>query len=185
MQRIGLKSLTLLLAAGLLLVAVALPSAAAQGQSFNIYGHAQLFLHDGRIAKITTPFIGTMHIDPNYVDPSLGIVGRVLAVSIRFPLVPEAAAFDVILTQGPEISGVTPLKYDVTLVNADGQQAQLQFTTPDSPATFPGFGTPMGSLVNFRRGRFLQGRTGPLDIDDESTPVFLQNFRGQIGPERR
>src|SRR3546814_4409694 len=89
-------------------------------------------------------------------------------------------ACNTIVTHGPEISGITPLKYDVTLLNMDGQQVQVQFTTLQSSATYPGFGTPVGSLVDFSGGSFMQGsNSGPLDIGYGRRAVYLQNFRGR------
>src|SRR3546814_5772245 len=75
---------------------------------------------------------------------------RVTSITLSFPFLWRVPAFNTIVTQGPEISGITPLKYDVTLLNRDGQQVQVQFTTLQSSATYPGFGTPVGSLVDFR-----------------------------------
>ncbi len=160
----------------------ALAVAAAPTQSFYIYGQAQLL--EGRI-RLTTPFIGKMSVNPDFKDPSFGQVGRVTSIAVSFPLLWRVPTFNAILTQGPEISGITPLKYDVTLLNAKGQQVQIQFTTLQSPAAHPRFGTPVGSLVDFSGGSFMQGsNSGPLDIGYGHRPIFLQNFRGQIRARR-
>lgn len=152
--------------------------AAPPTQSFYIYGQAQVL--EGRL-RLATPFVGEMRVDPGFTDPSFGQVGRVSSIAISFPLLWRVPAFDTILTQGPEISGITPLKYDVTLVNRKGQQVQLQFTTLQSSATYPGFGTPMGSLVDFGGGALMQGsNSGPLDVGFGRRAVYLQNFRGRI-----
>lgn len=152
----------------------------SSNQSFNVYGRAELF-RDGR--RIATPFFGAMQVDSSFVDPKLGIVGRITSMTVHFPVLPEVPAFNEILTQGPEISGITPLKYDVNLVNAKGEALQFQFTTVQSPTVFPGFGTPMGSLVNFQGGTFMQGsNTGALSIGAGGSPIFLQNFSGRIFP---
>ncbi len=180
MKSITLKSLKRSLLWGLMIggLAPALAVAAAPTQSFYIYGQAQLFNGSLRFA---TPFIGTMSVDPNFADPSFGHVGRVISIAVRFPLLWRVPAFNKILTQGPEISGITALKYDVTLLNAKGQQVQFQFTTVQSPVTYPGLGTPVGSLVDFSGGSFMQGsNSGPLDIGYGYEPIFLQNFRGNI-----
>lgn len=164
-------------------LAPALAAAATPTQSFYVHGQAQLFKGPMRF---TTPFIGTMSVDPNFVDPSFGNVGRVISIAVRFPLLWGVPTFNKILTQGPEISGITPLKYDVTLLNAKGEQVQFQFTTRQSPATYPGLGTPVGSLVDFRGGSFMQGsNSGPLDIGYGYGPAFLQNFRGNITSRRQ
>ena len=161
----------------------ALAIAAAPTQSFTMYGQAQIL--DGS-ARITTPFIGKMSVDTGFTDPSFGHVGRVTSIAINFPLLRKIPTFNAILTQGPEISGITPLKYDVTLLNAKGQQVQIQFTTLQSPAIYPGFGTPVGSLVDFNGGSFMQGsNSGPLDIGLRNRPIFLQKFSGQIMAQRR
>ncbi|MDN5782782.1 MAG: hypothetical protein L0H23_12330, partial [Luteimonas sp.] len=110
--------------------------AATPAQTFYIHGHAQVL--EGR-TPLTTPFTGKMRVDPGFTDPSFGPVGRVTSIAVSFPLLSGVPAFNTILTQGPEISGITPLKYDVTLLNAKGQQVQIQFTTLRSPATYPGF----------------------------------------------
>ncbi len=160
----------------------ALAVAATPTQSFYIYGHAQLL--EGRM-RFTTPFIGRMSIDPGFTDPSFGQVGRVTSIAISFPFLWKVPAFNSILTQGPEISGITPLKYDVTVLNAKGQQVQVQFTTVQSPATWPGFGTPVGSLVDFSGGTFMQGsNSGPVDIGFGHQRIFLQNFSGHITARR-
>ena len=156
------------------------PARSSSNQSFYVYGRANLFQR-GR--RITTPFLGAMQINPGFADPHFGIVGRITSMLVYFPVLPEVPAFNKILTQGPEISGITPLKYDVNLVNARGEQIQFQFTTVQSPGVFPGFGTPMGSLVNFQGGAFMQGsNTGALTIGDGYSPVYLQNFSGRIFP---
>lgn len=144
-------------------------------QTFNVYGRAQLF--EGA-RRITTPFMGTLTVDPNYVDPTFGIVGRLQSVSLRFLVLSDVGTFDRIVAQGPEISGLTALKYDVTAANAAGEQVQFQFSTLQSPARFPGMGTPMGSLVNFSRGVILEGATGPIAM--KGGAVYLQGFHGQV-----
>ena len=144
-------------------------------QTFNVYGRAQLF--EGA-RRITTPFLGTLTVDPHYVDPTFGIVGRVQSINLRFLVLSDVGAFDRIVAQGPEISGLTALKYDVTAVNAAGEQVQFQFSTVQSPARFPGMGTPMGSLVNFSRGVILEGATGPVALNGDV--VYLQGFHGQV-----
>jgi hypothetical protein len=147
-------------------------------QWFYASGWAQFFQH-GR--KMTTPFVGIMKVDPDFVDRSFGSVGRIVDMAIRFPAFPEVPTFDRILTQGPEISGLTPLKYDVTLLNARGERAGFQFTTVQSSETFPGFGTPMGSLTDFQGGSFMQGsNTSALAIENSPHRIFMQNFDGQI-----
>lgn len=152
-------------------------------QSFYLHGQAQLL--EGSV-RLTTPFVGTMRVDPGFTDPSFGKVGRVTSIAIGFPLLWKVPTFDAILTQGPEVSGITPRKYDVTLRNAKGERMQIPFTTVRSPATYPGMGTPMGSLVDFSGGSFMQGsNTGPLDIGFGHRPVFLQNFRGYIRAPRQ
>jgi hypothetical protein len=169
-------------------LAPGLAVAATPAQTFYIHGQVQVLEGQAPFAtppggrlRLTTPVIGTMSVDPGFTDPSFGPVGRVTSITVGFPLLSGVPAFNTILTQGPEISGITPLKYDVTLLNAKGQQVQIQFTTLRSPATYPGFGTPMGSLVDFSGGSFMQGsNSGPLDIGYGGQPVFLQNFRGRI-----
>ena len=147
-------------------------------QTFYVHGQAQLF--QGHL-RATTPFIGTMSVDPNFTDPSFGTVGRVISVAVSFPFLWGVPTFNKVLTQGPEISGLTPLKYDVILLNAKGQQMQLQFTTKQSPVTYPDIGTPVGSLVNFSGGSFMQGsNSGPIHIGYGYGPIYLQNFRGNI-----
>lgn len=180
MRPISVKSLKRFLLWGLIAggLAPVLAVDAAPTQTFSIYGQAQLFQGSRRF---TTPFIGTMGVDPNFVDQPFGIVGHVTSLSVRFIALPEVPAFNTILTQGPEISGITPLKYDVTLLNAKGEEIQFQFTTVQSPARFPGLGTPMGSLVDFTGGSFMQGsNTGPLAVGYGYGPIFLQNFHGRI-----
>ncbi len=180
MKSISMKSWKLFLPWVLMLggLVPALAVAAAPAQTFYLYGQAQVL--EGRM-RLATPFIGKMSIDPGFTDPAFGRVGRVASITISFPLLFGVPAFNAILTQGPEISGITPLKYDVTVLNARGQQVQIQFTTLRSPATYPGFGTPVGSLVDFKGGSFMQGsNSGPLDVGYGTQPVFLQNFRGQI-----
>ena len=163
-------------------LAPVLAVAATPTQTFYVYGQAQLFRGP---LRFTTPFIGTMSVDPNFADPSFGHVGRVTSIAVRFPLLWGVPSFTKILTQGPEISGITPLKYDVTLLNAKGQQVQFQFTTRHSPATYPGLGTPVGSLVDFSGGSFMQGgNSGPVDIGYGYGPIYLQNFRGHIASRR-
>ena len=184
MKSISLKSLKRSLLWGLLMgaLAPALAAAATPTQTFYVYGQAQLFNGPVRFA---TPFIGTMSVDPNFADVSFGHVGRVISIAVRFPFLWGVPAFNRILTQGPEISGITPLKYDVTLLNAKGQQVQFQFTTRQSPATYPGLGTPVGSLVGFSGGTFMQGsNSGPIDIGYGYGPIYLQNFRGKITSRR-
>jgi hypothetical protein len=184
MKSNSLKSLKRSVLWGLMIgaLAPALAAAAAPTQSFYIQGQAQLFNGATRFA---TPFTGTMNVDPNFADPPFGHVGRVISMAVRFPFLWGVPAFDRIITQGPEISGITPLKYDVTLLNAKGQQVQFQFTTRQSPLTYPGLGTPVGSLVDFRGGSFMQGsNSGPLDTGYGYAPVFLQNFRGSITSRR-
>lgn len=162
--------------------------AATPAQTFYIYGQAQVLeghasstTFPGSRLQLATPFIGQMRVDPGFTDPSFGPVGRVASITVSFPLLSGVPPFSAILTQGPEISGITPLKYDVTLRNAKGEQVQIQFTTLRSPATYPGFGTPVGSLVNFGGGSFMQGsNSGPLDVGYGDQPVFLQDFRGRI-----
>lgn len=184
MKSISLKCLKRSLLWGLALgaLAPALAAAATPTQSFFIHGHAQLLVGHARFA---TPFVGTMTVDPNFADASFGQVGRVTSIAVRFPLLWGVPAFNRIVTQGPEISGITPLKYDVTLLNAKGQQVQFQFTTRQSPVTYPGLGTPAGSLVDFRGGSFMQGsNSGPIDLGYGYRPIFLQNFRGNITSRR-
>ena len=185
MKSIRTKTLKQLLLWGLMIGGSipALAIAATPTQSFSIYGQAQIL--EGPI-RLSTPFIGKMKVDPNYKDPSFGQVGRVTSISISFPLLWTVPAFNAILTQGPEISGITPLKYDVTVLNAKGQQVQIQFTTLESPATYPGFGTPVGSLVDFRGGSFMQGsNSGPLEIGyGLRQTFFLQRFHGFITASR-
>jgi hypothetical protein len=184
MQTIELKSLPRRLALGLAVGGLAPALAmAAPAQSFQVHGQARVFQ---ATRSFVMPFIGTMTVDPNFADSTFGIVGRVVSMTVRFPTLPEVPAFDTIAAQGPEISGITPPKYDVALLNANGEQAQFQFTTRQSPATFPGFGTPMGSLVNFNGGVLMQGsNTGPVDAAFGHGPVFLQDFRGYIAPSHR
>lgn len=158
------------------------PASARSSSSrwFYVYGRAELFQH-GR--RITTPFLGTMQVNPDFVDPRFGIVGRITSMSVHFPVLPEVPVFNRVLTQGPEISGITPLKYDVNLINARGEQVQFQFTTVQSPEVFPGFGTPMGSLVNFQSGSFMQGsNSGALSLGEGYPPIYLQNVSGRIFP---
>ncbi|MEO7051304.1 MAG: hypothetical protein ABI128_06535 [Rhodanobacter sp.] len=184
MKSISLKSLKRPLLWGLMLgaLAPAVAAAATPTQSFYIYGQAQLFNGPVRFA---TPFIGTMNVDPNFKDQSFGHVGRVISIAVRFPFLWGVPSFNQIVTQGPEISGITPLKYDVTLLNAKGQQVQFQFTTLQSPLSYPGLGTPAGSLVNFSGGSFMQGSSsGPIDLGYGYGPMFLQNFRGNITSRR-
>lgn len=184
MKSISLKSLKRSLPWGLLMgaLAPALALAATPTQSFYIHGQAQLFSGHARFA---TPFVGTMIVDPNFADSSFGHVGRVTSIAVRFPFLWGIPAFNQIVTQGPEISGITPLKYDVTLLNAKGQQVQFQFTTRQSPVTYPGLGTPVGSLVDFSGGSFLQGsNSGPIDLGYGYGPIYLQNFRGHITSHR-
>lgn len=166
-----------MLAAGIACTVLLPVSHAAEpaAQTFNVYGRAQLF--EGA-RRITTPFMGTLTVDPHYVDPTFGIVGRVQSISLRFLMLSDIGAFDRIIAQGPEISGLTSLKYDVTAVNAAGEQVQFQFSTVQSPARFPGMGTPMGSLVNFSRGVILEGATGPIAMNGSA--VYLQGFHGQV-----
>ena len=153
-------------------------SSRSSAQWFYMSGWAQFF-QDGR--RMTTPFVGTMKVDPNFVDRSFGTVGRIVDMAIRFPAFPEVPTFNRILTQGPEISGITPLKYDVSLLNAKGEQAGFQFTTVQSTETFPGFGTPMGSLSDFQGGSFMQGsNTSALAIENSPRRIFMQNFNGRI-----
>ena len=185
MKPISLKSWKMILPWALMIgglapgLAVAAPPPT---QSFYIYGQAQLL--EGHL-RLPTIFVGEMRVDSGFMDPSFGQVGRVTSIEVRFPLLWKVPAFNTILTQGPEISGITPLKYDVTLLNRKGQQVQLQFTTLRSPATYPGFGTPVGSLVDFSGGSFMRGsNSGPLDIGYGSPDVFLQNFRGRIRARR-
>jgi hypothetical protein len=145
---------------------------------FYVSGWAQFF-RDGR--RMSTPFVGIMKVDPDYVDRSFGSVGRIVDMAVRFPAFPEVPTFNRILTQGPEISGLTPLKYDVTLLNARGERAGFQFTTVQSAETFPVFGTPMGSLTDFQGGSFMQGsNTGALAIENSPRRIFMQNFNGRI-----
>ena len=184
MKSISLKSLKRSLLLGLMIggLAPVLAVAATPTQSFRIRGEAQIFKGHTQFA---TPFMGTMSVDPNFVDPSFGNVGRVISITVRFPFLWGVPSFNQILTQGPEISGITPLKYDITVLNAKGQQVQFQFTTTQSPVTYPGIGTPVGSLVDFSGGTFMQGsNSGPLDMSFGYGPVFLQNFRGNIGSRR-
>ncbi|MEO7065961.1 MAG: hypothetical protein ABI114_03535 [Rhodanobacter sp.] len=184
MKSISLKSLKRSLLWSVMIAGLApvVALAATPTQTFYVYGQAQLF--QGHL-RLTTPFIGTMSVDPNFTDPSFGNVGRVISVAVRFPFLWGVPTFNKVLTQGPEISGITPLKYDVTLLNARGQQVQFQFTTTRSPATYPGIGTPVGSLVNFSGGSFMQGsNSGPIDIGYGYGPVYLQNFRGHITSRR-
>jgi hypothetical protein len=156
--------------------------AAPPTQSFYIYGQAQIL--QGQL-RLTTPFIGRMSVDSGFTHPAFGQVGRVTSIAVEFPLLWNVPTFKSIITQGPEISGITPLKYDVTLRNEKGQRVQFQFTTLDSPARYPGLGTRMGSLVEFNGGSFMQGsNSGPLDIGFGHRPIFLQNFRGQIAARR-
>jgi hypothetical protein len=179
MQTIELKSLPRRLALGLAVGGLAPALAmAAPAQSFQVHGQARVFQG---ARSFVMPFIGTMTVDPDFADSTFGIVGRVVSMTVRFPTLPEVPAFDTIATQGPEISGITPPKYDVELLNANGEQAQFQFTTRQS-----GFGTPMGSLVNFNGGALMQGsNTGPVDAAFGHGPVFLQDFRGYIAPAHR
>lgn len=153
--------------------------AAPATQTFNVYGRAQL--SEGA-RRVMTPFVGTLTVDPQYVDPTFGIVGRVQSINLHFLALSDAGPFDRIIAQGPEISGLTALKYDVTAVNAAGEQVQFQFSTRQSPAHFPGMGTPMGSLVNFSRGMILEGSTGPIAMNGDV--VYLQGFRGQVWRQR-
>lgn len=185
MKSISLKSLKRTLLWGLMAggLAPVLAVAATPTQSFYIYGQAQIFKG---VHQFPTPFIGTMNVDPNFVDPAFGKVGRVVSITVRFPFLWRVPTFDTILTQGPEISGITPLKYDVTMLNSKGQQVQFQFTTAQSPVTYPGLGTPVGSLINFSGGAFMQGsNSGPLDMGFGYGPIFLQNFSGSISSRRR
>lgn len=153
-------------------------SSPSSARWFYVSGWAQFF-QDGR--RMATPFIGKMKVDPNFVDPSFGAVGRIVEMAVRFPVFPEVPTFNRILTQGPEISGITPLKYDVTLLNAQGARAGFQFTTMQSAATFPVLGTPMGSLSDFQGGSFMQGsNTSALAIESSDRRVFMQNFNGRI-----
>lgn len=159
-----------------------LAAGAPATQSFSVHGQAELFVG---ASHFTTPFVGMLEVNPDFVDPAFGIVGRVVSMNVRFPVLPEVPVFDRILTQGPEISGITPLKYDVTALNAKGEEVQFQFTTVNSPARFPGLGTPVGSLVDFTGGSFMQGsNTGPIDIGYRHQPAFLQNFHGQVMQSR-
>lgn len=184
MQPIELKSLLWRLALGLAVGGLAPALAvAAPAQWFQVHGQARVFQGD---RTFVTPFIGTMAVNPDFADTTFGIVGRVVSMTVRFPTLPEVPAFDTIVSQGPEISGITPPKYDIALLNANGEQAQFQFTTRQSPATFPGFGTPMGSLVNFNGGVLMQGsNTGPVDAAFGHGPVFLQDFHGSVAPAHR
>lgn len=153
-------------------------SSRSSARWFYVSGWAQFF-QNGR--RMNTPFIGIMKVDPDFVDRSFGTVGRIVDMAIRFPVFPEVPTFNRILTQGPEISGLTPLKYDVTLLNARGERAGFQFTTVQSTETFPVFGTPMGSLSNFQGGSFMQGsNTSGLAIDSSQRRIFMQNFNGRI-----
>lgn len=159
-------------------LAPVLAVAATPTQSFYIYGQAQIFKGPHRFPTL---FRGTMTVDPNFVDPSFGNVGRVISIAVKFPLLWGVPTFNRIVTQGPEVSGITPLKYDVTMLNAKGEQLQFQFTTTQSPVTYPGLGTPVGSLIDFSEGVFMQGsNSGPLDMGFGYGPIFLQNFRGVI-----
>src|SRR3546814_15855937 len=93
-----------------------------------------------------------------------GQIGRVTSITLSFPFLWRVPAFNTIVTQGPEISGITPLKYDVTLLNRDGQQVQVQFTTLQSSATYPGFGQPVRSeerRVGQEGGRRCRYRGSP------------------------
>ncbi|MEO6798520.1 MAG: hypothetical protein ABI178_01070 [Rhodanobacter sp.] len=184
MKSISVKSLQQSLLCGLAMgaLAPAIAAAATPTQSFYIHGQAQLFSGPARFA---TPFVGTMSVDPNFADPSFGHVGRVISIAVRFPFLWGVPAFNQIVAQGPEISGITPLKYDVTLLNAKGQQVQFQFTTRQSPVSYPGLGTPVGSLVGFSGGSFMQGsNSGPIDLGYGYGPIYLQNFRGSITSRR-
>src|SRR3546814_2091328 len=139
MKPISPKSWKLLLPCALMIGGLlpGLVAAAPPTQSFYIYGQAQVL--EGRLS-LATPFVGEMRVDPAFTDPSFGQIGRVTSITLSFPLLWRVPAFNTIVTQGPEISGITPLKYDVTLLNRDGQQVQVQFTTLQSSATYPGFG---------------------------------------------
>jgi hypothetical protein len=150
----------------------------SSAQWFYASGWAQFF-QNGR--RMTTPFVGIMKVDPDFVDRSFGTVGRIDRMAVRFPAFPDVPTFNRILTQGPEISGITPLKYDVTLLNARGERAGFQFTTVQSTATFPVFGTPMGSLSDFQGGSFMQGsNTSALAVENSPRRIFMQNFNGRI-----
>ena len=184
MNSISVKSLKRSLLWGLMIggLAPVLALATTPTQSFYIHGQAQIF---NGAQRFPTLFIGTMNVDPDFVDPSFGKVGRVTSISVRFPFLWSVPTFNMILAQGPEISGITPLKYDVTMLNSKGQQVQFQFTTAQSPVTYPGLGTPVGSLLNFSGGSFMQGsNSGPLDMGFGYGPIFLQNFSGNISSRR-
>src|SRR3546814_9863501 len=184
MKPISPKSWKLLLPCALMIGGLlpGLVAAAPPTQSFYIYGQAQVL--EGRLS-LATPFVGEMRVDPAFTDPSFGQIGRVTSITLSLPLSWRVPSFDTIVTQGPEISGITPLKDDVTLLNRDDQQVQVQFTTLQSSATYPGFGTPVGSLVDFSGGSFMQGsNSGPLDIGYGGRAVYLQNLRGRTRESR-
>src|SRR3546814_11888288 len=88
-----------------------------------------------------------MRVDLAFTDPSFGQIGRVTSITLSFPLLWRVPAFNTIVTQGPEISGITPLKYDVTLLNRDGPQVQVQFTTRTEKRRV---GKEGGSTCNFQ-----------------------------------
>src|SRR3546814_6156090 len=92
-----------------------------------------------------------MRVDPAFTDPSFGQIGRVTSIKLSFPLLWRVPAFNTIVTPGPEICGTPPPKYDVTLLTRDGQLVQVQFTTLQSSAPFPGSGTPAGRRADSDR----------------------------------
>src|SRR3546814_2589848 len=116
MKPISPKSWKLLLPCALMIGGLlsGLVAAAPPTQSSYIYGQAQVL--EGRLS-LATPFFAEMRVDPAFTDPSFGQIGPVTSITLSFPILWRVPAFNTLVTQGPDITGLTPPKYDVTLPN--------------------------------------------------------------------
>src|SRR3546814_5631889 len=116
MNPISPKSWKLLLPCALMLGGLlpGLVAAAPPTQSFYIYGQALVL--EGRLS-LATPFVGEMRVDPASTDPSFGQIGRVTSITLSFPLLWRAPAFNRSEEHTSELNSLIRISYAAISLN--------------------------------------------------------------------